>query len=314
MNVGGRDIRSQEECPHDFHPDWRNRVAMAVVETKARPRGVRLDPHARDQLTYLERKSRDGFDEWRSISLSRASAESKALLIANDIYEQPSAGSIRPRIEAMLLCEEHSYKDIADMYGLQPSVIAKYERLFFNVRNKHGKVVTGTGRRSKIALGDLPALDTPGNLPVYWKVLAFEGGAQLLDAIWGWPSLKKLTETGYAQHLAGLLARAMDARVRAGGMDSKAMAGLLADMTQMLRDARKDGALGSGELSEESLALKLLMMCGMSVTRAEGARKLALNEQLQSKLSAAEVTSPSTRSNTLESVSAFVEAQHAAIS
>ena len=314
MNIGDRDIRSQEECPHDFHPDWRNRVAMAIVETGVRPRGVRLDQFVRDQLAYLERKARDGFDTWRSAALTRAAADVKALLLANDIYEQSGKGGIRPRIEAMLLCEEHSYKDIAEMYGLAPAIIARYERLFFNVRDKFGKVLSGVGRRSKIALGDLPALDTPGNHPVYWKVLAMEGGAELLDAMWGWPSVRQLTETGYAKHLAGLLTRAMDARVRLGGMDAKAMAGLLSDMTDMLRNARKEGALGSGELSEESLALKLLMLCGMSVSRPEGARRASLDSQLQSKLAAAETSSPSSKSMTLEHVTAFVEAQRATIS
>jgi len=316
MNIGGREIRSQGEYPHDFHPDWRNRVAMAVVETKVRPRGVRLDTHVRDQISYLERKARDGFDAWKSNALTRAAPDARALLLANDIYEQSTTGAVRPRIEALLMCDEHVYKGVADMYGLSTAAVSKYEKLFFNVRDRFGKVVAGTGRRSKLALGDLAALDTPSNFPTYWRLLAFEGRAALLAAIWGWPVEKPLTEVERAEHIMNLLTRSMDARIRGGFLDGKSAAGLLSDMTEILRNARRDGALGSGELTEESLALRILMMCGMTVARPEGARKSSLDEQLKSKLAAAEQTSasPMSRQDTLKSVNAFVEMQRASIS
>jgi len=112
--------------------------------------------------------------------------------LAKFIYEQqaPNGQALRWAIEARILARQTN-DQIAQCLGCKPDVIAAYEALFFNVRDRlaNGDFIT----QCVISAPAARAKDEP--LGRAWKLFGYRAGPQVLEAVLGGLSAGQVVES-----------------------------------------------------------------------------------------------------------------------
>jgi len=163
-------------CPEEVcvftRPYWRWRWAMRICRGKE-PHHDLIDGEV-DRILPLVWAIRHGLD---ADVPSEDWPEYQALLDARAIWR--AGGPPRWELEARLLAGQ-SDEEIASRFGIEPGTVGKYERLFFEVRQR----LTAPGWIIHEAIGPIERRRRPPfNLGAVWKLAAYAGGPIALEAI-----------------------------------------------------------------------------------------------------------------------------------
>jgi hypothetical protein len=162
-------------------PHWRWLRAMQVDAGGMRP-SKSID--GGDGFTWIRRavrlKRRHALAANRPHALFALARADKELFWAHSIWAEERAPT-RWAVEAHILAGE-SDEEIAKKVGCEPAVVAAYEAVFFNVREKLDQV----GYISNVVMGDAVARGlTERQYDLLWKLFGYRGGSHVLDALIG---------------------------------------------------------------------------------------------------------------------------------
>ena len=221
MNVCDHEIVTPKDSPWAFDPAWRHLCAKALTQDRPQDKGktpfhaISTDGYVRVQCQLL-RGVKKGHKPLLQSTLVR-SAET-----AFRIFTAPGDGSIKSRLEALLLCSELDMRALADLLSLPHQTILAYERIYYNVRDDLGMVTASPWLREFFAtqgrsLGDDESVVDPAT---YWKLLAFEGGYRLLAQNWKWPMVEGIAPERSHDELKKSVVLELERRVRTGNLGS----------------------------------------------------------------------------------------------
>ena len=181
MRLNDTVIATPMDNPGQYDPDWRNLVALGLVDTGGRidPEyaGYRSDPWVKRQLSYLRAVA-------RGLPLTK---EQKLLRLAMTWFQGSEPSDIRFRLEPLLLTAAR-YETIAlDLLGSCDDVwaIEAYEKIYFNIRDDKGNLSKSCQLRQYFALpsGVFGRDTTPEQM---WKLVGSLMGYDTLVAVWLW--------------------------------------------------------------------------------------------------------------------------------
>jgi hypothetical protein len=269
MDLNGHTIKTPADHPWDFDPDWRNEIAKGVVDSGKRSYPCGHDTYIDWQTKFLQAMHSD--DDWR---LSRyestayqksSSSEKRSILMAHNMHNSSGEHCMRDKIDAMLLCPELSFNDIANALSTKTTHtdamdLQVYEKLYFNIRDDEGKVNEGCWLREWFASRGQTTIMRQ-DVSTYWRVLAFQGGHRLLFTTWRWPMLD-LEETEKERRMA--LTRnsfcELEARTRFGDMNNRDLVALYGHLQAEMLELRKQGLIGGGESMAEGMSTFIEML------------------------------------------------------
>lgn len=246
MTIGGTTIVTPTDNPCQFDPDWRGSVAMALFRNPNKPvdpeyQKYKLDPFIRMQISYL-----------RAQGGSRLNRNQLACRLASLWAGGASVSDVRFRLDPLLLTPV-SYEVIAlDIMGdeADPFVIETYEKLYFNIRNKEGKLSRSCQLKQYFAMpsGEIDQ-DTPAE--ALWKMIAALMGYDTLMGVWLWKDAHGLKETSQ-EYVLDEMWRVAQSRLFmsmfANRVGHESMAKLLASISaqqKMLHEERNGGDTGT---------------------------------------------------------------------
>lgn len=184
MQLNGNIIVTPLDNPGQFDPDWRNLIAMGLMDSGGRfsdidPAYARygFDPWIRKQVAYLS-ALRKG---------APLTGEQSRYRLASLWFQGNSPSDLRFRLEPLLLTAV-SYRVIAlDILGdaEDMATIEAYEKVYFNIRDKEGRLSRSCQLRQYFALpsGQFTQ-DTPPEQ--MWKMIGSLFGYDTLVSIWMW--------------------------------------------------------------------------------------------------------------------------------
>lgn len=182
MRINDTVIVTPIDNPGQYDPDWRNSVAIGLMESEERvdPAYMKYvtDPWVRKQMAFFRALKRD-------MPLSR---EQLDLRLASIWFQGTSLADVRFRLEPLLLTAV-SFEVIAlDLLGSADHIgaIKAYERLYFNIRDDAGRLSQSCQLRQYFAL---PSGDFNRNTPreQMWKMIgALCGYDTLVGISWEW--------------------------------------------------------------------------------------------------------------------------------
>ena len=182
MRINDTVIVTPIDNPGQFDPDWRNSIAIGLMESEERVDPAYLqyanDPWVRKQMAFFRALKRD-------MPLSR---EQLDLRLANIWFQGTSLADVRFRLEPLLLTAVSFDIISLDIAGNTDfvGVIKAYERLYFNIRDNAGRLSPSCQLRQYFALpsGDYTR-DTPKEQT--WKMIgALYGYDTLTGMAWEW--------------------------------------------------------------------------------------------------------------------------------
>lgn len=246
MTIGGTTIVTPIDNPCQFDPDWRGSVAMALFRNPNDPVGpeyqkYKLDPFIRMQISYL-----------RAQSSPRLNKGQLACRLAGLWAGGASISDVRFRLEPLLLTPV-SYEVIAlDIMGdeADPFVIETYEKLYFNIRGKDGRLSRSCQLKQYFAMpsGEIDQ-DTPPE--ALWKMIAALMGYDTLMGVWLWRDAHGMTETSQ-EYVLDEMWRVAQSRLFmsmfANRVGHESMAKLLASISaqqKMLHEEKDSGNTGT---------------------------------------------------------------------
>ena len=257
-------INTPSDHPHQFDPDWRHRVAKAMADTGIVTREM-ADDDVYAQTVYLKQSRDPTLSEILDdmVMDGNAAAPITQVATANSIYCAQGITVTKDRIEALLLCPELTYQDIARAFNLSPAVIQRYERLFFNVRDREGKILGFKGVLDYIALKGMPKLTDVSDSAAHWRVVAFESGHAALLNMWGWPEgdiVPTFTDYEATRHLLRLSFVKIEEAFRTGrGLDSRTFGSIFESINSQFSTYREKGMLSGAEtMSPDHFILQVL--------------------------------------------------------
>jgi hypothetical protein len=289
MIIGEYQVDTPADRPWGYSPEWRHDVAKCVVEGGFQ--SCCPDEFVRLQSYYLEKNAADenNTDMIDRIGVIEINQDHVVypVKLANDIYDSDGESCIKNKLEALILCPELSIGDIARALNVLPDVILIYERLFFNIRDDHGKVMESPWLREYFALGGAAQLTDPGNHGMYWKVKAFEGGAEVLYSLWQWPLDDNLDMPEAKLHVMMFrsLFRDLEKKIQFGRVDTKSQISLMEELGKRFEDLRERGIISKSEnLSEDNLLIKLLEKLQPTIKEIAPEKKAQKQKELEEKL------------------------------
>ena len=291
MEINGHNVKTPMDHPWDFDPDWRNELAKCTVDGAMIGHLCGHDEYISWQVEFLRAVSDPDngvLKRYEDLPFNKRGScpERRAVLMAHKLYNSTGAHCLRDKVDAMLLCPELSINDIANVLSSQrahadPFDLQVYEKLYFNIRDEHGKVDEGCWLRELFATNGIPVLARQ-DLTTYWRVLAFQGGHRLLFSRWEWP-VTTLQDTEAERRLA--LTRnafcALEERTRFGDINNRDLVALYGHLQTEMMELRKQGLIGGtgvGVEGEMSLLLEILQAAGPKMILPD-ASKLAEKEQ-----------------------------------
>ena len=183
MRIHGSIIVTPIDNPGQYDPDWRNSIAMGLMEF-----GDRLDP------AY----AKYAYDPWirKQIAYLKAEALGRPLTkeqlqfrLANIWFQENNRAGVRFRLEPLLLTAV-SYEIIAlDILGDNGcdslEAIQAYEKLYFNIRDDAGRLTHSCQLKQYFAYPyGIPGHDTP--LELTWRLIGALLGYDTLVGAWLW--------------------------------------------------------------------------------------------------------------------------------
>lgn len=281
-----RDSRSQ------YDSDWRHRVAKAMADTDSVCREL-ADDEVYLQTAYLRYSRNSAMGDVFSDMLMDGDVDNLLMQVhaANAIYSRQGVSVTKDRIEALLLCPELTYENIAEAFNVSPRVLRMYERLFFNVRDDSGLMLPHKGLLDYFALKGLPELRDLKDYAAHWRIVAFEAGHTALLTMWGWPEggiVPAFTDYESSRHLVRLgYTRVMTAFRTGLGLDSRTFGSIFESINAKFSEFRDKGMLSGAEnMTPDHLALYVLGLIKPErmapTSEGQEAKKIALGEKLQS--------------------------------
>lgn len=183
MRINGTTIVTPLDNPGQYDPDWRNSIAIGLLES-----GERLDP------AY----QRYSIDIWVKRQMAYLKAESLGRPLTRDMlrfrlasiwFQDNNRAGVRFRLEPLLLTAV-SYEIIAlDILGKNDEdaigTIQAYERIYFNIRDDHGRLSKSCQLKQYFAYPyGIPGHDTP--LELTWRLIGALLGYDTLVGSWLW--------------------------------------------------------------------------------------------------------------------------------
>lgn len=195
MQIGTTTVTTPFDCPMQFDPDWRNRVAAALFETPNMKipeqfRPIRKDPWIQGQVRYLTVVKHKG----------RITKELEPYRMASAVSQGSRPSDVRFKLEALLLTAagfDIVEKDLegSDECAVPTAFYPTYERLYFSCRRKDGSPAKGCQLRMYFALPDSSQLDEYSPVEQLWKTIGATLGYRALVAMWLWPDAHGLQST-----------------------------------------------------------------------------------------------------------------------
>lgn len=308
-------INTPRDNRHQYDSDWRHRVSKAMVDTGSVCRELE-DDDVYAQTAYLRfSRSPEMADVFSDLAMD---GHSDSLLMqvhaANAIYGTQGISVTKDRIEALLLCPELTYQDIARAFNVEPTTIQRYERLFFNVRDHEGKMLPSKGLLDFFALKGMPRLTETRDYAAHWRVVAFESGHAALLNLWGWPEggiVPTFTDYEATRHLLRLAFSRVEEAFRTGqGLDSRTFGSIFESINAKFSEYREKGMLsGTDQMTEEHLILHVLELMAPELAAPSDESKDAKRQVLGDRLSSLKSSSGVDESGSNKSFE-FIEVQN----
>lgn len=169
-----------------FDPDWRDRIARTWIAHE----GLILDTDRLYNDAYI--KKHHTFLGLRQMQQGDIPPyipdDYRSFLFAYECAATPTADDMKARLDALLLTDA-PYSVIArDLGGSRLTVedIRTYERLYFNIRDREGRLDDSCFLRTKFAAAGAERGDVNLALPIFWRVTAYLLGYTGLIRMWGW--------------------------------------------------------------------------------------------------------------------------------
>jgi hypothetical protein len=291
MEINGHNVNTPMDHPWDFDPDWRNEIAKCIVDGSVIGHPCSHDEYISWQVEFLRAVGDPDtgvFARYESLPFNKRAVcpERRAVLMSHKLYNSTGEHCLRDKVDAMLLCPELSINDIANVLSSQrahadPFDLQVYEKLYFNIRDDHGKVDEGCWLRELFATRGQTTIARQ-DLTTYWRVLAFQGGHRLLFSRWQWPAVS-LEESEAERRLA--MTRnsfcALEERTRFGDINNRDLVALYGHLQNEMLELRKQGFIGGdgvGISGEGSLLLEILQSAAPKMILPDPS-KLAEKEQ-----------------------------------
>jgi hypothetical protein len=244
----------------------------------------------------------------------RARSDSRlAYFQANDIYRSAGTGQslLKDRLEALLLCAELEYKQIGTLIGMSSDTVKVYEKLFYNVRDEEGTILTAPWLREYFAKQGAQDPVEGGDTGSYCKLLALEGGHRVLCSAWGWDA-RVIGDSGDFPEKETImmtlrqLTRDLDKRVRFGNLDPRSLVQLFGEFRGYLGDMRERGVISDGTvIDEDDVMFKFLDLLQPKMRELDEEAMLAKQGELTSKIrmiKETDRTSDQSHTNTLNDI------------
>jgi hypothetical protein len=246
MTVDDTVIITPIDNPGQYDPDWRNSVAIALMNSGSRidPAYARYrnDPWIKRQMGYYRAES-------RHTVLTR---DQQRLRLANLWFQCNSPSGVRFRLEPLLLTAV-DYDVIAlDILGSCDDLdaIVAYEKLYFNIRDEGGKLSRSCQLKQYFAL---PSGKFDGDTPPeqIWRMIASLMGYDTLVSIWLWKDAHGIQDNSQ-QYLLDEMWRIAQSRlfmsIFANRVGHESMAKLLSAVSGQQKLLREGGSTNVSEL------------------------------------------------------------------
>lgn len=251
MRLGDSIIVTPLDNPAQYDPDWRNSIAMGLMESGAYvdPAYAQYtrDPWIRKQIAFLK-----AVEQGRPLT-----KEQLQFRLANIWFQENNVTGARFRLEPLLLTPV-SYEVIAlDILGDNGCddllAIEAYEKLYFNIRDNAGRLSRSCQLRQYFAMpSGIPNHDTPPEQQ--WRLIAALCGYDVLMAVWMWRDAHGLIN--YSQeYMLDEMWRVSQSKLFvsmfADRVGHESMAKLLASISaqqKMIQDGKKAGTSTDEEM------------------------------------------------------------------
>jgi len=257
-------VNTPEDSRHLYDANWRHQVAKAMVDYDTVCRSL-ADDYVYTQTAYLRLSKDPEMVDVLSDLLMDGCTDNILVQThaANAIRSNVGVTCTKDRINALLMCPDLTYGDIARAFNMSEQVLERYEKLFFNVRDAEGKILPCKGILDYMALNGLPRLTSVQDHAAHWRVVAFESGHAALLNMWGWPEgdiVPSFTDYEAARHLMRQAFGRIEMAFRTGqGLDSRTFGSIFESINAKFSEYRDKGMLsGTETMSPEYLALQLL--------------------------------------------------------
>ena len=246
MQIGDQTVVTPIDNPCQFQPDWRNSVAMALMENP----GYRPDPVYRDYVDdpWIKRQ----IDYIKTASSNRR-LDKKQLNIrmANVWYQGTRPSDVKFRLEPLLLTAVNYSVIALDIGGgtVDEDAFIAYEKLYFNVRLDNGRLHPSCQLRQYFALptGEMDDDTPPEQL---WKMIGALMGYDTLTAIWLWKDAHGRRNDSQ-EYMLDEMWRVAQSRVfmsmfegRIGHESMAKLLSALTSQTKMLKESKESGETG----------------------------------------------------------------------
>jgi len=177
-----------------------------------------------------------------------------------------------------------------------PGVVEAYEKLFYNVRDDKGLLCQSPWIREYFAFqGAAPTANINRNSVHEWKMVAFEGGYELLRSIWSWPSATgdylTIPESLYYATVFRKSFRTLMLRLHNETIDGRALADITKQVTEIFADLRDRGILSKEEsLSDNTLFAKMLQLMAPEMSQVTSGRLEEMQSELDNKVAVIKTT------------------------
>jgi len=289
MYVSHEDVVTPVESPHAYPWDWRNTL-VRVLTTPTSLHQLSSDQYVQLQLAYCRLMQRDTFKKTaKKAGWSKKYDEQEnlcSIIRANEINKDQE---IRSRVDALLLCADLTYFQIATLLNVSASAVKAYEKLFYNVRSDEGELLTSHTLLHRMVL---KGAQTEGECSLepagHWRVVAFESGHKNLFALWGWQPggiVPEFTDIDAQVSLLRGAYKGLETSMRVGSMEAKDLASLTNNVMSKFEKLREGGIVSSSDhIPETHVVMKMLQLIGMKVRDASDASKQEAARKLETRL------------------------------
>ena len=250
MQLGSTTVVSPLDNPCQYDPDWRNSLAMALVDHP----GLKLDfeyleykddPWVKKQVEYLKLVKRSYTNTGYTLKLND---DQKCLRLASIWSQGTRASDVRFRLDPLLLTAVSLEAIRLDIGGddIPLEAFKAYEKLYFNIRTDDFRLNKSCQLRQYFALPD-GELDNDTPTEVVWKMVGALMGYDTLVNIWLWTDAHGLTH-GTQDHMLDEMWRVAQSRLFLNmfrnNVGNESMAKLLSAFTsqsKLLQDAKENG-------------------------------------------------------------------------
>lgn len=298
MRLNGTIIVTPIDNPGQYDPDWRNSIAMALTEPGAQYERIdpvyaryTADPWVKRQMAYLRALH-------RGIPFTKDQLQ---LRLASIWFQGNSPSDVRFRLEPLLLTAV-SYRIIAeDILGdcEDLTAIEAYEKLYFNIRDKDGRLSRSCQLRQYFALpSGRFSQDTPPEQ--MWKMIGSLMGYDTLVSVWMWKDAHGIVNNSQ-EYLLDEMWRLAQSRLfmsmfadRVGHESMAKLLSAISGQQKMIQDGKNAGSVDSEMIRAMQGMLGLMSpvmvgAIGADVDRAKLEEASAARLQAESAVAAVDI-------------------------